>query len=154
MGPSWFDCLGRSRKYSFIGSGVLEWTLRFQKPMPFQLARSLFSDCRSGCKFSVTALEPWLPASCHTPWHVGHGLTLWSCKLNKLFLLFVALAMVSLYGKGKATKKGICATRWWSLIAVESFSEWCSVCTSQKSAVSASYRKHFLIIFYKKTETV
>ena len=73
-----------------------------------------------------------MPACCHTPWHVGHGLTLWSCKLNKLFLLLVALAMVSHYGKGKATKKGICAIRWWSLIAVKSF---------QSGALSVHHRR-------------
>lgn len=153
MGPSWWDCLGRSRKYSLIGSGVLEWTLRFQKPIPFLLAHFLFSECRSGCKFSVTALEPWLPACGHTPWHDGHGLSLWSCKLNKLFLWLVASATVSHYGKGKATKKEIYATRWCRLIAVKSFSEWCSACTSQKRGLCASSRKHFLIVFYKRQKS-
>ena len=39
----------------------------------------------STCKLSGAAPVPRRPALCHTPFHDGHGLTLWDYDPSKLF---------------------------------------------------------------------
>ena len=58
---------------------VCHWGVSFEIPKthPFPVSPlSLLLGFASTCKFSATALAPYLPACCHVPCHDGHGFTL------------------------------------------------------------------------------
>lgn len=77
------------------------WSLRFQKPMPGLVSLLLSPACGSACKLSATAPGPCLPPCSQPWWLVMDQLSENVGKFSiTCFLLYVALAEVSLHGYG------------------------------------------------------
>lgn len=66
---------------------------------------SLYCTCELEHDFSVTAPVLCLPGCHQAPYHDGHGLNLWNCMPNKLYLLWVVLVIVSLPASESETKQ-------------------------------------------------
>lgn len=113
--PTWWNCLGRIKKYGLIGGGVpLGVGLGVSRPMPFQVCSRL-PFCGSKCEFSAVAPASCLPCllSCSLPVGDGH-LTLWNCNPNKAFLLLPRHGVLSQQQKTTKTEP-----QWRGMIALQ-----------------------------------